>query len=53
MITRVAAWCVALAVLAGGWHLVRNWHNPFDYTAGSPVLSALPKASDGCGKDCK
>jgi hypothetical protein len=51
MIARVATWAAVLALSYGGYALSQGWHNPL--SSSSPVLARLPKASDGCGKDCK
>lgn len=50
MIARIFAWGIVAVVLAGLWHFGGAWHNP--WVARSPVLSALPAAAPGCGKDC-
>jgi len=51
MIARCAAWVAVLALGYGVYSYVQGWHNPL--ASPSPVLSQLPKASNGCGEGCK
>lgn len=56
MIGRLIAWAVFAALLFGAYGAVKAFKNPWasvsGASVGSPVLSMLPKASDGCGKEC-
>ena len=54
MIARAIAWCIVLVVLASIWHYGSKWKSPWSLpSVASPVLSNLPKASDGCTEACK
>lgn len=53
MIARVVAWVIVLALAGMAWKYSAAWSSPWGALTASPVLSQLPKASNGCGEKCK
>lgn len=57
MIARVVAWALVLSLGVVVYHYGSSFKNPWGSESGSvigsPVLSMLPAASDGCSKNCE
>ena len=57
MIARCIAWGLVLEVGFGVYRYGSAFQNPWasvsGVSVGSPVLSMLPPAGNGCSKDCK